>query len=92
MPSQPELPALAFDQWLTPKEVGAIFGVDGDTFLIWWHCGLPDGLGDIPLHYMRPRGFRNYLFHPAVIDFIRAAQARKFDLIISVPIATATRA
>lgn len=70
----PELPEIKPEAWLGAKQVAAEFGVDEDTILRWWHQGLPTGK-DIPRHYMRRRGFRDYLFHPEVISFIQAQQA-----------------
>jgi len=64
-----------FEKYLGAKQVAAEFGVNEDTVLTWWHCGLPTGK-DIPSQYMRRRGFRDYLFHPALIYFIRAEQSR----------------
>ena len=74
-PAQPELPQLPYERLLSCKEVAAEFGVDQDTVLRWWHQGLPTGR-DIPPHYMKRRGFRDYLFHPRVIEFIRQEQER----------------
>lgn len=72
--NQIELPKLAFDRWLTAKQIGAALSVDEDTVLRWWHQGLPTGK-EIPQRYMRRHGFKEYLFHPSVIDFIRAEQS-----------------
>ena len=69
----PELPGVPLEEWLGAKQVAAEFGMNEDTVLRWWHEGLPTGK-DIPHQYMRRRGFRGYLFHPAVIEFIRAEQ------------------
>jgi hypothetical protein len=69
----PELSDVPLEKWLGAKQVAAEFGVNEDTALRWWHEGLPTGK-DIPEQFMRRRGFRDYLFHPAVIEFIRAEQ------------------
>lgn len=73
-PAQKDLPLLSFEKLLSAKQVAAEFGVDEDTVLRWWHLGLPTG-HEIPRDYMRRRGFRDYLFYPQVIQFIRQAQA-----------------
>lgn len=73
--AQTELPQLSFEQLLSAKQIAAEFGVDEDTVLRWWHEGLPTG-EEIPRTMMRRRGFRDYLFFPQVLDFIRQAQAR----------------
>jgi hypothetical protein len=75
---QNDLPNLEFAQLLSAKEIAGQFGVDEDTVLRWWHQGLPTGK-TIPRRFMRPRGFAGYLFDPAVLDFIRAEQAKKFS-------------
>jgi hypothetical protein len=76
--SAPELalPDLPCENYLGAKQLAAEFGVDQDTVLRWWHEGLPGGLGDVPDRYMRRRGFRDHLFHPQVIEFIRAEQSK----------------
>ena len=68
------LPEVKFSQWLSAKEISAEFGVDQNTVYRWWQEGLPTGR-EIPRHYVRRRGFREYLFHPQVLEFLRAAQA-----------------
>jgi hypothetical protein len=68
-----ELPDLPFEKWLNSKQVGGEFGVNEDTILHWWHVGLPTGK-NIPEKFMRRRGFKDYLFHPKVIEFIRDEQ------------------
>ena len=70
---QPDLPKLDFTKLLSAKQIAAEFGVDDDTVLRWWHQGLPTGK-DIPREFMHRRGFRDYLFDPKVIGFIRAEQ------------------
>jgi len=72
-PQQIELAPLPYEKLLSAKQIGAEFGVDEDTVLRWWHQGLPTGK-EIPARYMRRRGFYGYLFHPQVLDFIRAEQ------------------
>ena len=67
------LPLVRQEEWLCSKQVAAEFGVDSDTMLRWFHEGLPTGR-DIPRHYMRRRGFAEYLFHPAIVEFIRVEQ------------------
>ena len=70
-----ERPArVPIEQWLTAKQIGVEFCVNEDTVLRWWHQGLPGGKA-IPEDYMRRRGFKEYLFHPAVIDFIKQEQS-----------------
>ena len=73
MIAQLELPALPFERWLAAKQVGAEFNVSDETVRRWYHCGLPTGR-EIPARYVRRRGFGEYLFHPAVIELIRAEQ------------------
>ena len=73
-PPQTVLPDLPFENWMGAKQVAAEFGVNEDSVLRWWHEGLPTGK-DIPREYVRLRGFRNWLFHPRVVDFIRGGQA-----------------
>ena len=73
-PAKNELPNIPVDQWLTAKQIGAELFVDEDTVLRWWHQGLPTGK-DIPPRFMLRHGFKEYLFHPAVLDFIRQEQS-----------------
>ena len=66
---------VAWEKLLSAKQVAGEFGVDEDSVMRWWHCGLPTGK-DIPRELMRRRGFAGYLFLPEIVDFIRAEQAR----------------
>lgn len=71
MTTQNELPPVRYEQMLCAKQVAAEFGVNENTVYRWWHEGLPTGR-EIPRRYMRRRGFIGLLWHPAVLDFIRA--------------------
>jgi hypothetical protein len=72
--NQPDLPHLPVEKLLSAKQVGGEFDVSDDTVLRWYHTGLPTGK-EIPERFVRRRGFGEYLFHPAVLEFIRAEQA-----------------
>jgi transposase len=72
--SKPQLAALPGEQWISAKQVGAEFGVDADTVLLWWKNGLPTGL-KIPRQFHRRRGSRGHLFRLEAITFIRNQQA-----------------
>lgn len=72
--TQPELPNLPYERLLSAKQVGAEFGVNEDTVLRWWHQGLPTGR-EIPDKFIKRRGFKDYLFHPEVIHFIKKEQS-----------------
>jgi len=71
--AQLELPALPYERWLAAKQVGAEFNVSDETVRRWYHLGLPTGR-EIPEKFVRRRGFGEYLFHPAVLEFIRQQQ------------------
>jgi hypothetical protein len=70
-PQQGLLTPVPDERMLSAKQVGAEFGVSEDAVLAWWHNGLPQNCGDIPEKFVRRRGFKDYLFHPAVLDYIR---------------------
>ena len=70
-PVQPELSPLPYERLLGAKQVGAEFGVSEDAVLAWVHHGLPRGCGKLPEKFIRRRGFKDFLFHPAVLDYIR---------------------
>jgi len=69
-----QLPALPIERWISAKQIGAEFGVDADTVLLWWKKGLPTGL-KIPRQFHRRRGSRRHLFHLETVAFIRNQQA-----------------
>lgn len=73
--AQPELPNLPYEKLLSAKQVGAEFGVNEDTVLRWWHAGLPTGK-EIPERLVKRRGFKDYLFYPQVVEFIRQEQSQ----------------
>jgi hypothetical protein len=74
-PRSMNLPQIPIEQWLSAKQVAVEFGVNEDTVLRWWHQGLPTGR-DIPDRYVKRRGFKDYLFRPEVVEFIRSEQSQ----------------
>ena len=73
-----QLPALPIERWISAKQIGAEFGVDADTALLWWKKGLPTGL-KIPRQFHRRRGSRRHLFHLETVAFIRNQQASLYQ-------------
>ncbi len=66
--------AVSWGQMLCAKEIAAEFGMHENTVYRWLHEVPPTGR-DIPREYVRRRGFPDYLFHPAVLDYIRSEMA-----------------
>jgi len=64
-PKQPDLPELAIEQWLSPKEVAGHFGLSPFSAYRWIGEGL------IPEKYVRCCGMWRLRLHPAVIPILQ---------------------
>jgi hypothetical protein len=70
----PALPEVPFDKWLTAKQLAAHFGGLDEQSAYRWVSE-----DRVPERFIRFRGMRQYLFHPAVIAHLEELFKRSHD-------------
>jgi hypothetical protein len=71
--TQPDLPNLPFEQWLSPKELAGRFFLNEESAYRWRTEGL------IPEHFVRFRGTRLLMFHPKAIEHLQEIFRKAHD-------------
>jgi Helix-turn-helix domain len=61
---RPALPEVPIEQWLSPKQIGAHFGLSSDSVYRW------RSNGTIPPAFVKKFGGWRYKFHPGVVSLL----------------------